>query len=64
MGIGIGIQPILSYNYGSGYAAAPLGFVPVAMCSGQRREMGREKYAYYVFYPAMLALFALVCRLL
>lgn len=46
------------------YATAPLGFVPVAMCSGQRREMGREKYAYYVFYPVMLALFALVCRLL
>lgn len=42
------------------YAAAPLGFVPVAMCSGQRRNMGRwGKYAYYVFYPVMLTLFAL-----
>ena len=29
------------------YATAPLGFVPVAMCGGQRRNMGRwGKYAY------------------
>ena len=41
------------------YATAPLGFVPVAMCGGARRDMGRVKYAYYVFYPVMLALFAL-----
>lgn len=43
------------------YATAPLGFVPVALCSGKRRDMGRGKYAYYVFYPVMLALFALWC---
>lgn len=41
------------------YATAPLGFVPVALCSGERRDMGRGKYAYYAFYPVMLALFAL-----
>jgi len=42
------------------YATAPLGFVPVAMCDGRRRDMGRRgKYAYYILYPAMLALFAL-----
>lgn len=41
------------------YATAPLGFVLVAMCSGERRDMGRVKYAYYAFYPVMLALFAL-----
>ena len=41
------------------YATAPLGFVPVALCGGERRDMGRTKYAYYVFYPIMLALFAL-----
>lgn len=46
------------------YAAAPLGFVPVAMCSGERRDMGRVKYAYYAFYPVMLALFALWVKLL
>jgi len=41
------------------YATAILGFVPVAMCSGERREMGRRKYVYYALYPALLALFAL-----
>jgi len=41
------------------YATAILGFVPVALCSGTRREMGKRKYVYYAFYPVMLAVFAL-----
>ena len=45
------------------YATAPLGFLPVALCSGERRDMGRGKYAYYGFYPIMLALFALWGRI-
>lgn len=46
------------------YATAPLGFVPVAMCSGRRRDIGRRKYAYYAFYPIMLAVFAVWVQLL
>lgn len=54
----------LSYGLGALisliYAAAPLGFVPVAMCSGERRNMGRwGKYGFYAFYPVMLAVLAL-----
>lgn len=59
----------LSYGLGALisliYAAAPLGFVPVALCSGERRAMGRwGKYGFYVFYPLMLGLFALWVRLI
>jgi len=46
------------------FATAILGFVPVALCSGTRRNMGRKKYVYYAFYPVMLAVFALWCALL
>lgn len=47
------------------YATASLGFVPVALCSDQRRDMGgRGKYAYYAFYPIMLTLFAVWVQLL
>lgn len=54
-GISYGLGALVSLIY----AAAPLGFVPVAMCDGQRRSMGRRgKYAYYVLYPVMLMLFA------
>lgn len=42
------------------YATAILGFVPVAMCSGEaRRKTGRRKYVYYALYPILLTLFAL-----
>ena len=54
-GVSYGLGALISLLY----ATAPLGFVPVALCSGERRDMGRGKYAYYVFYPVMLALFAL-----
>lgn len=45
------------------YATAPLGFVPVAMCSGERKETGKwGKYGYYVLYPLLLAVFAFLTR--
>ena len=45
------------------YYSAPLGFIPVALCSGVRREKGKwSKYAYYAFYPIMMAVFALCVR--
>lgn len=59
-GVSCGLGALVSLIY----ATAPLGFVPVAMCSGERRNMGRAKYAYYAFYPVMLALFALWVRFL
>jgi len=46
------------------YATAVMGFVPVAMCSGKRRELGRRKYVYYALYPLLLALYALLGALL
>ena len=41
------------------YAAAPLGFVPVALCSGEREPMSRRvQLCYYILYPVMLLAFA------
>lgn len=41
------------------YAAAPLGLVPIALCSGRREPMSRRaKLGYYAFYPIMLLAFA------
>lgn len=54
-GVSCGLGALVSLIY----ATAPLGFIPVALCHGARRDMGRSKYAYYVFYPVMLVLFAL-----
>ncbi|MDE7221368.1 MAG: hypothetical protein K2O45_17425, partial [Oscillospiraceae bacterium] len=55
-GVSYGLGALVSLIY----AAAPLGFVLVALCDGQRRDMGRwGKYAYYALYPVMLTLFAL-----
>lgn len=46
------------------YTSAPLGFLPVAMSSGQRRPWKPwAKYACYAFYPVMLGLFALITYL-
>lgn len=60
-GISFGLGALISLIY----ATAPLGFVPIALCSGRRRDMGVwGKYAYYAFYPVMLALFALWERVL
>lgn len=52
-GVSYGLGALVSLIY----ATAPLGFVPVAMCSGERQSMGSRKYAFYALYPAMLALF-------
>lgn len=54
-GVSYGLGALVSLIY----ATAPLGFVPVAMCSGERRDMGQTKYVYYALYPVMLVLFAL-----
>lgn len=59
-GVSYGLGALVSLIY----AAAPLGFLPVAMCSGERREMGWIKYAYYCFYPLMLVIFALWVKFL
>lgn len=58
-GVSYGLGALLSLLY----ATAFLGFIPAALCSGERRDMGRAKYLYYAFYPVMLALFALWIRL-
>lgn len=45
------------------YYSASLGFIPVALCSGSRREAGKwGKYVYYALYPIMMAVFALWVR--
>lgn len=43
------------------YVTAAMGFIPISMCSGERREdeSRMSKYAYYVYYPLMLLLMAL-----
>lgn len=53
--IGYGLGALISLMY----ATAPLGFIPVALCNGRRKDMGRRKYVYYAFYPVMLGIFAL-----
>ena len=52
-GVSYGLGALVSLIY----ATAPLGFVPVAMCSGQRQNV--RKYAFYALYPAMLVLFVI-----
>lgn len=59
-GVSCGLGALVSLIY----ATAPLGFVPAAICSGERRDMGRVKYAYYAFYPVMLALLVLWVKFL
>lgn len=59
-GVSYGLGALISLIY----ATALLGFIPVAMCSGARRDLGRMKYVYYAFYPIMLTLFALWAQML
>lgn len=55
-GVSYGLGALVSLIY----ATAPLGFVFIALCDGQRRSMGQwGKYIYYALYPVMLMLFAL-----
>lgn len=44
------------------YATALFGFAPVALYSGERKDIEKKstKYFYYAFYPAMLAVFAVI----
>ncbi|MDE7219704.1 MAG: hypothetical protein K2O45_08805 [Oscillospiraceae bacterium] len=54
-GVSYGLGALVSLIY----ATAPLGFVLVALCDGQRRSMGQwGKYAYYALYPITMILFA------
>lgn len=43
------------------YATAPIGLVPVALYSGERKGTDKksQKYFYYAYFPIMLALFAI-----
>ena len=46
------------------YISAPLGFVPVALYSGERRNLDKKacKYGYYVFCPLIALCFALAAN--
>lgn len=48
------------------YATALFGFAPVALYSGERKNIEKKstKYFYYAFYPAMLAVFAVIVLIL
>lgn len=48
------------------YATALFGFAPVALYSGERKNTDKKigKYFYYAFYPAMLAVFAVIVAVL
>lgn len=59
-GVSFGLGALVSLIY----ATAPLGFVPVAMCSGERQDMGKRKYTFYVLYPAMFILFVVWGKLI
>lgn len=60
-GVSYGLGALISLIY----ATAPLGFLPVAMCSGEREDSGKwSRLGYYILYPVMLAVFAVATRLL
>ncbi len=46
------------------YISAPLGFIPVALYSGERRNLDKKacKYGYYVFCPLIALCFALAAN--
>lgn len=48
------------------YATALFGFAPVALYSGERKNLDKKsvKYFYYVFYPAILTVFAVIVMVL
>lgn len=55
-----GLKILLAVLVSFIYATGPIGLAPVALYSGERRGTeGRGKYAFYLFYPIMMALFAL-----
>ncbi|MCM1165299.1 MAG: conjugal transfer protein TraX [Lachnospiraceae bacterium] len=47
------------------YISAPLGFIPVALYSGERKNLDKKtsKYGYYVFCPVIALFFALTANL-
>ena len=48
------------------YISAPLGFIPVALYSGERKHLDKKisKYGYYVFCPIIALCFALIANLI
>lgn len=48
------------------YATALFGFAPVALYSGERKNIEKKstKYFYYAFYPVMLGIFAVIVAVL
>lgn len=46
------------------YISAPLGFIPVALYSGERRNLDKKasKYGYYAFCPAIAVCFAVMAN--
>ncbi|MDE7192826.1 MAG: hypothetical protein K2O14_02545, partial [Oscillospiraceae bacterium] len=46
------------------YISAPLGFVPVALYSGERKNLDKKacKYGYYAFCPIIALCFALTAN--
>lgn len=59
-GVGILIGVIISLIY----ISAPLGFIPVALYNGERRNLDKRlcKYGYYIFCPLIAICFALAAN--
>lgn len=60
-GVGIFLGVIISLIY----ISAPLGFIPVALYSGERKNLEQKagKYGYYAFCPIIAVCFALLANL-
>ncbi len=60
-GVGILIGVVISLIY----ISAPLGFIPVALYSGERKNLDKKpsKYGYYVYCPILALAFALLTNL-
>ena len=56
--VGVGVSMV--------YITAAMGFILISMCDGERRteESGLRKYAYYAYYPLLLALLAVWARMI
>lgn len=61
-GVGIFVGVIISLIY----ISAPLGFIPVALYSGERKHLDKKmsKYGYYAFCPIIALCFALIANLI
>lgn len=61
-----GVSIVLGIIISLIYISAPLGFIPVALYSGERRNLENKsgKYGYYVFCPVIAICLALISNLL